>query len=248
MFTQRCIVIAHRGASRVARENTRDAFVRARALGADMVELDARRTRDGVVVVHHDATLRDDDAGAPVALVALDRASLPAHVPTLADALDACAGMHVNVEIKNGAGEPDHDPHGAHLDAILAVLDDAIARGRDACELLVSSFDRDTLVRVRARAPHLPTALLTFALDDPDEVLAHVREHGHVALHPFDSTVDAALVRRAHDAGLRVHVWTVDDPARLRSLVEMGVDGLCTNEPDVGRAVVDAALGGAGGR
>lgn len=236
MFTQRCIVIAHRGASRVARENTHDAFVRARALGAEMVELDARRTRDGAVVVHHDAHLAGGDA-----LVARDRATLPAHIPTLADALDACAGMHVNVEIKNMAGEPDHDPDGAHLGAILEVLDDAIARGRGAHELLVSSFDRDTLRRVRTRAPHLPTALLTVALDDVDEVVAHAVGCGHVALHPFDPTVEPSLVARAHDAGLRVHVWTVDDPARMRALVAMGVDGICTNVPDVGRAVVDGA-------
>ena len=243
MFTHRCIVIAHRGASRVARENTRHAFVRARELGAEMVELDARRTRDGAVVVHHDAHLADGDA-----LVACDRASLPVHIPTLADALEACAGMQVNVEIKNMAGEPDHDPHGAHLDAIVAVLDDAVARGRAADDLLVSSFDRETLVRVRARAPHVPTALLTFALDDVDEAVQHALDAGHVALHPFDATVDDALVRRAHDAGLRVHVWTVDDPDRLRALVAMGVDGVCTNVPDVGRAVVDDAAGAAAPR
>ena len=105
MTTQRCRVIAHRGASRRAPENTLAAFRLARELGADMVELDARHTLDRVVVVHHDAFLADGRA-----IVAQRAVSLPAHVPTLADALDACAGMHVNVEIKNSPGDPDHDP------------------------------------------------------------------------------------------------------------------------------------------
>ena len=58
-------------------------------------------------------------------------------------------------------------------------------------------------------------------------------------LHPYDAMVDAALVRRAHEAGLHVHVWVVDDPERMSELIEMGVDGLITNVPDVARKVVD---------
>ena len=201
-----------------------------------MVELDARRTSDGVVVVHHDAHL---PAGR--ALVECTAAARPAHVPTLVAALDACAGLYVNVEIKNVPGEPDHDLDGAHLDAILAVLDDALARGRDARDLLISSFDDATLQRVRRRAPHRPTAPLTFAPVDPSGLLRAARAAGPVALHPFHATVDHALVAAAHEAGLRVHVWTVDDPERMAELVAAGVDGICTNVPDVARAVVDAA-------
>src|SRR4051812_33810066 len=86
-------VIAHRGASKAERENTLGAFRRARAMGADAVELDVRRTVDGVLVVHHDPL----------------PAELTPHVPTLGDALDACTGMWVNVEIKNDPDEPDFD-------------------------------------------------------------------------------------------------------------------------------------------
>jgi glycerophosphoryl diester phosphodiesterase len=232
--TERCRVIAHRGASQRAPENTVTAFTIARAIGADLVELDARRTSDGVVVVHHDARLEDGRAVASLAASAL-----PRHIPTLAQALDACAGMVVNVEIKNTPGEPDHDPHDIHLDAIL----DVVRAGRPLDEVLVSSFNASTIARVHDREPALATAQLTFALDDPVAMVRDVARAGHRALHPFDLTVDAALVALAHRAGLAVNVWTVDDESRMRALVAMGVDGICTNVPDVARGVVDSFRG-----
>ena len=94
------LVVAHRGASAAAAENTLPAFRLARELGADWVELDARRTADGVVVVHHDAHLPDGRI-----LAELTADELPESVPNLAEALEECDGMGVNVEIKNHAGE-----------------------------------------------------------------------------------------------------------------------------------------------
>ena len=104
-------IIAHRGASRAAPENTVDAFALAVAMGADGIELDVRRTRDGCLVVHHDARIASGEA-----IIDLDRRDLPDHIPDLRDALLACAGpsgaveVTVNIEIKNDAGEPDFDP------------------------------------------------------------------------------------------------------------------------------------------
>src|SRR5687767_2173304 len=97
-------VIAHRGASAAYRENTVTAFAGARDMGADMVELDVRRTADGTLAVHHDAVLGDGRA-----LVGLRRDELPDHVPTLEEALDACAPLAMNIEIKNYMGDPDYD-------------------------------------------------------------------------------------------------------------------------------------------
>jgi len=231
MATQRCRVIAHRGASGRKRENTLAAFTLAYDLGADLVELDARRTCDGVIVVHHDARLVDGRV-----IVELSADALPSYVPSLAAALDACRPMGVNVEIKNVPGEPDYDGDHCHLAAIVAVM----RAVRPADELLVSSFDEPTLVRLRAIAPQFATALLTYELADPRETVDRAIANGHVALHPCDATVDAALVARAHDGGLMVNVWTVDDPRRMRELIAFGVDGICTNVPDVARAIVDA--------
>ena len=102
-MTVRPLIVAHRGASKAARENTLEAFRLARELGASMVELDVRRTRDGALVVHHDARIAERP------LIDHEAADLPSYIPTLAGALDACHGMDVNVEIKSDPSEPDYD-------------------------------------------------------------------------------------------------------------------------------------------
>jgi glycerophosphoryl diester phosphodiesterase len=89
---------------------------------------------------------------------------------------------------------------------------------------------------VRALDPGVPTAYLVHFHRDADRAEAAIRTcvaHGHAALHPWDPSVDAALVERAHSAGIAVNAWTVDDPARIRALAAMGVDGIVTNVPDV---------------
>jgi glycerophosphoryl diester phosphodiesterase len=222
-------VIAHRGASRAAPENTVAAFRRARELGAGWVELDVRRSIDDALVVRHDA--RFDDGRRVVDVRVEDR---PPAVPTLDEALDACAGMGVNIEIKNSPGEPGHDPACRVSDLVVAALR---PRG-DEMPFLVSSFDVDTLARVRALDPSIPTALLTFALEHPATVISAAVAAGHRALHPFDGTVDRELVDAAHRAGLDVNVWTVDDATRIAALASFGVDGICTNVPDLAVAVL----------
>jgi len=224
------LVIAHRGASAAAPENTVAAFRLAAELGADGVELDARRTVDGATVVHHDAHLPDGRL-----IVATGTGDLPAAVPSLADALAACAGLIVNIEIKNLPGDPDHDPHETVAEAVVAEIADSGIHDR----VLVSSFSMASVDRVRALDARVPTAFLLFAMDDMAEMLARTVDHGHAALHPWDGIVDDALIVCAHGHGLAVNVWTVDDPQRMATLVGWGVDGIVTNEPDVARRVVD---------
>ena len=226
-------VIAHRGASAAAPENTVEAFRLARTLGADWVELDVRRTADGRVIVHHDAELPDGRT-----IVALDRSDLPPSVCDLEAALGACEGMRVNIEIKNWPADPDFDA-GEHVAAQVVEL--VQARGaRD--RVLVSCFHYPTLQRVRELDAAIPTAFLHTLIDRTwAELAADVAAAGHRALHPWDGFVDEGYVEAAHGAGLEVNVWTVDSPDRMAELIALGVDGLCTNVPDVARAVVDAA-------
>ena len=229
--SRRPAVIAHRGASRAARENTLEAFRLARTLGADAVELDVRRTLDGTMAVHHDARLPD---GQPVIGVAA--AELPDHVPQLAAALDACDGMWVNVEIKNDPSEPDFDPDRSLADQVAALV-----RGRgDEARILVSSFDLASVDRLRAAsAGRIRTALLVVQPDD-----ASVRtavEHAHDALHPGYWTLTETLVAGAREAGLDVNPWTCDEPEWMRRLAEWGVTGICTNVPDVAVEVLGRA-------
>jgi glycerophosphoryl diester phosphodiesterase len=228
-------VIAHRGASAAERENTLAAFQRAGELGADAVELDVRRTGDGQLVVHHDPLLAD---GREICAVAA--ADLPAHVPTLDAALDACAGMFVNIEIKNDPDEPDFDPS----DWVAHRLGVALTRRGQTRRWLISSFRFETVGACRVIVPGVRTAWLVESFD-PD-VIALCARAGHDAVHPEVSTVEEGGLRRAHAAGLAVNVWTCDDPDRIGELVAWGVDGICTNVPDVALAVRRRCAGAAG--
>jgi glycerophosphoryl diester phosphodiesterase len=86
--------------------------------------------------------------------------------------------------------------------------------------------------------PHVACALLTFNLPDPQRTIDAALAAGHVALHPWDGTVTHELVQLVHAAGLKLNVWTVDDPGRILELGEMGVDGIVTNVPDVAASVL----------
>ena len=219
-------VIAHRGASKAERENTLAAFARAGQMGADAVELDVRRTRDGALVVHHDADLPN---GAPI--VELARADLPEHIPDFDAALDACAGMWVNVEIKNDPKDADFDPTDAIADRTMAAL---LARGEPE-RWVISSFRIETVDRCRALADEhgvpIRTAWLTTRV--PDDVVQTLVARGHVALHPYVGRVTRDLIERCHASGIAVNTWTCDDPHRMAELVGWGIDGICTNVPDV---------------
>ena len=227
------LIIAHRGAPVLVScpENTVAAFRRARSVAADWVELDVRRTADAKTAIHHDPHLADGRL-----IAALGRAELPTEVPDLDEALAACVGMGVNVEIKNFVNEPDFDETQWLSQAVV----EATRRADPPVSVLVSSFNMDAIDRVHALAPTLPTALLTFVLDDPLATVARCAASGHRALHPYDATVDRALVDAAHERGLAVNVWTVDAPDRIAALAAMGVDGICTNVPDIARGVLDA--------
>ena len=216
----------HRGASRAEPENTIAAFDRAVAMGTDGVELDVRRTADDRMVVHHDARLAD---GRPIRET--PSTDLPGHVPTLDQALDACEGIFVNIEIKNIRGEPDYDPANWLAWRVGAEL---TARGGGA-RWLISSFSHSTVVCSRRAHPGARTAWLVDSLT-PGKI-ERAAAAGHDAIHPWIGRVDEAGIRLAHQHGLAVNVWTCDDPDRMRELIGWGVDGICTNVPDVALAV-----------
>jgi glycerophosphoryl diester phosphodiesterase len=228
-------IIAHRGASAVAHENTIAAFTSAAAFGADGVELDARRTADDRIVVHHDARVADGRV-----IRNTPAAELPGHIPSLDAALDACAGMFVNVEIKNDPADPDFDPTDWVAHRVCALL----ARRAGGPRWLISSFRLETVALCRTLLPSARTAWLVEALDG--DVVLRTAAGGHAALHPWDPIVDEALIRRAHAAGLAVNTWTCDDADRMRQLIGWGIDGICTNVPDVALAA-RSCTGGSGG-
>jgi glycerophosphoryl diester phosphodiesterase len=235
------LVLAHRGARREAPENTVEAFARALELGADGVELDVHRSADAGLVVHHDADA--PGLGVLAERTLGDIRDARSDIPTLDEALDACRGAMVNIEIKNLPGDADFDPDDRSADLVVAMLE---RRGRTD-EALVSSFNLGTVDRVRAIDTSVPTALLVMFGLDPLEALELCVERGHVALHPFVGLLEGAAASttaaRAHELGLRVNAWTVNEPDEMRRLVDAGVDGIVTDVPDVAVALLRGKSG-----
>jgi glycerophosphoryl diester phosphodiesterase len=207
------LIIGHRGASVAAAENTVQAFVLADAMGADGVELDVRRAPDGRLIVKHDPL--------PTESGALDG------YPELSEVLSACGNMLVNVEIKNSADEPGHDPTCGVVEPTVAEM----RRHGSLARWIISSFDWDTIQRCRAVAPDIATAYLV--MEATPEVIDLTAAAGHIAVHPWAKSITADTVSRCHDAGLAINTWTCNDPDRLRELADWGVDGACTDVPDI---------------
>ncbi|MHB1138933.1 MAG: glycerophosphodiester phosphodiesterase [Microthrixaceae bacterium] len=239
------LICAHRGASGAHPDNTLPAFHGAREEGADWVELDVRLTRDGALVVHHDPWYAD---GRGVWATPADQR--PEQVVLLADALDACAGMGVNVEIKNSPGDlgGDEVPHDLEVCDLVVTLvagrgvADA-ELGRVAQPIQISSFDEATLARVRGLEPRLATAHLVFDVSADPELLDRTATAGDAAVNPWDPFVDEAFMERCRELGLGVKPWTVDDPERIVQLARLGVTSIITNQPALARAtLVDAGL------
>lgn len=219
-------VVGHRGASGAHPENTPAAFEGADALGADGVELDVRLAADGrgrsrLVVFHN--PLPDSQA-------AIDA------LPSFDDVLDACGDrMLVNVEIKNTDDEGGHDP----TMAMVAPIVDAM-RGRGpawADRWLFSSFDLATMNHCRLVAPEIPTAFLVY--EATEEAIAAAVAGGHSAIHPWHGQLTEGHVAACRAAGLAVNTWTCNDSDRIRELASMGVDGVCTDVPDVARVALE---------
>lgn len=237
----RPLVVAHRGASCRAPENTLAAFRAALECGADAIELDVQRTADGHLIVLHDPTLeRTTDGRGPVArhslgdLKALDAgrwfadAFAGERLPTLEEAVAVIgdrAGLFI--EIKQG---PVFDE--AIEVAVAGVIRDAGLAAR--CE--VSSFDHFSVRRMKALAPEVPCGILYDArLIDP---VGAARLAAAEAVHPGWTLIAPDLVEEAHQAGLAVAAWTVDEEGVIAHLAGMGVDAIVTDLPDVARRVL----------
>jgi glycerophosphoryl diester phosphodiesterase len=225
-------VLAHRGASAVKPENTVEAFYEARRLGADGVELDVRRSADGALVVHHDATID----GRPI--ISLCVSELPPEVPLLDAAVAACGDLLVNIELKDLPGEAGYDP-GQPLAALVAEF---ILERDLAGQVLVSSFDLSAVDAILAIEPSIVTGWLTGSGYDQLGALETVVDRGHQALNPHYAGVTPQLVSDAHRFGVAVNTWTVDQPDQIRQLAAAGVDAIITNRPDVARQVLLADL------
>lgn len=191
------------------------------ALGADGIELDVHATADGAIVVHHDPTLgRQPIASLTLAAVRRRKLANGEPVPTLAEAL-AAAGAAITVYVEVKALDAGHDA------ALFAALD----AGPKPAHYQVHSFDHRIIRRLHQRRADFRYGILSSSY--PVDPAGPIRQAGASVLWEEASMIDAPLVALTHEVGATVIAWTVDDPARARALRDMGVDGLCTNKPDV---------------
>ncbi len=233
-------VIAHRGASAEAPENSMPAFVLALELGAGALELDVRRSADGALVVIHDPTLdRTSDRGGEVArltLAGIRQADLGtagdpavprwpsgAAVPTLDEVFERFPGLEITVDVKDASAAPD-----------VVRLIEAFDRVRETILYVEEGTDSEAFRGYAGRRATSVAQALRLATDPGWLSSAPGREIPEVLHTPLRARgidlVDPDRVRRLRTAGRSVQVWTVDDAATMRRLADCGVDGIITND------------------
>ena len=245
------LVVAHRGASAQAPENTMEAFRLGVDAGADAIELDVHLTADGQLAVIHDETLdrttdrtgrvadltmddiRQADAGATYSRPGdsgLPFAGKGLTVPTLDEVLAWLpTEIGLVIEIKARAA----------ADAVVeAVRGHAV---RDGGRLAVISFDEATIERVRERDPEIRTGYLLVPTQPIEPALVWATEHGHVGVFPWEGDLGMdplPLMAQAHAFGREIGCYVVNDPERMQHLAACGLWGFVTDVPDVARAAL----------
>jgi len=236
--------MAHRGFDLDGRENSMRAFEAAVRLGVDFLETDVRATVDGVLLAFHDARLnRVTDRSGRISEQAwsqVRRARIGGvePIPRLEEVLGAWPDVRVNVDLKE--------------DAAVVPFVEAIRRTGARGRVCVASFsDRRRAAALAALGRDGPVAwspgvrgtvrVVTSVRRGPAAVARALAGAPCLQVPPRVAgrqVVTAELVRAVHAAGAQVHVWTIDDPERMRSLLDLGVDGLVTNRSDLALGVL----------
>jgi len=218
------LIIAHRGASAYEPENTLRSVKKALELGADMVEVDVRASRDGHIVVMHDAMVERTTNGKgyvkDMTLKELKKlnAGLGEHIPTLQEVAKLIRGKaQLVVEIKVPGTEK----------KVLQIIKE---NGLDR-QTLITSFYHPVLKRVKELKPNMRTGAIIASL--PMKPAQLVLDANSNALFPKHVYVDPEMVEETYRHDLAVYPWTIDTLNEIESLIRMDVDGIVTNKPDV---------------
>lgn len=228
---KRSLIIAHRGFTQGHVENTLEAVEAAIRLGCDGIEVDLRMTRDGELVIFHDKTLQrlagTEDVVEELTASGIRKIVLPrgARLPTLEELLDLVRERALlNLEIKTVR---------FWSSSVEKKLVQTLRSFRLSSSILVSSFHPFALRRLRKIAPDLKRGYLIadrYARTRYRPLLAKMI--GPFSLNASLEMTTSEWVAAAHQAGMRIFVWTVNDPNDMRRLVEIGVDGIFSDRPD----------------
>ena len=244
-------VAAHRGGGALWPENSLLAFQSAIALGSDLIELDVHQSRDGVVIVIHDATVdrTTDGTGAVGSMTAVDRRRLRLRGPdgvlsaervsTLDEVLAAAAPSHAALLIEVKEPAP-----GDRYDGIEERVLAAVAAAGMQARATIMAFDPRTIVRVRELAARMRTSFLIepFTVERagvrPEVTIDWARAAGATDVGLEQTLVDERVVAAARAASLVLGVWTVNDETAMRRMLALGVDILTTDRPDLARRLI----------
>lgn len=237
------LAFAHRGFSPSGAENTMAAFAAAVELGYCYLETDVRTSADGVLMVFHDETVdRVTDGSGRVEDLTLEqlrtlRVAGREPIPTFDELLSAWPDIRLNVDVKDERSAAllaqAIQRHGAHDRVLVASFDEARSRGVLAAtgnQVAWSSGSATAALAVVLGALGL-NRLIRSRLSRTTALQVPVRQ-GPVRV------ITPGFIRRAHAAGVQVHVWVIDDPVQMRELLEMGVDGLMSDRADLLAAVM----------
>ncbi len=230
------IIFAHRGACAYAPENTLAAFELAARQGAPAIELDVKLRSDRQVIIIHDPTLERTTNGSGqvtrqplAALRELDAGSWKSaefrgeKIPLLDEVLEAVGKkVLINIELTNYAS-----PFDGLVDEVAVLVKKHALQER----IIFSSFLFTNLQMARRLLPTVPAGQLILDGGQGWHQRLAARFIQLEAEHPYTTDVTAATVQRVHARGRRVHVWTVNDPADMRRLRDIGVDGIFTDDP-----------------
>ncbi len=214
--------IGHRGAKAYAPENTLSSFKKAIEIGVDAVELDVRKTKDNKLVVIHDADVKrtTNGEGLVTELSLREIKSLSAEgekIPSLEEALDFLdKKVTIFVELKEAGIE----------EQVLNVVHE---KGLEK-KVIITSFLEAALKKVRELDKDIETGLIYAKHSNPLKAALDLKANYLLALYRFTHT---ANVDKAHERGLKVVVWTINNPEEVEEYVKKGVDGIASDKPDI---------------
>lgn len=227
------INIAHRGASAHELENSNASFQRAIEMGAHMLEMDVHATIDGEVIIFHDDNVKSiskkKNKIENMLLMEIEKLKLKngEEVPLLREVLERFNGQcQFNIEIKA-------------RDAALPAL--MIVRELDMLDdVLFSSFDGPWLLTIKSREKNARIACIS--RDKELNIIQVATSLKAEAIHLRDKIANQALIDYAKAEGLKVHVWTLDKVPKMKKFIDMGVDGIITNQPGILAQILNETL------
>ncbi|MFW9826094.1 MAG: glycerophosphodiester phosphodiesterase [Candidatus Thorarchaeota archaeon] len=236
------LVIGHRGASSIAPENTLKAFKKAIELKADYIEFDVHQSKDGEIVIMHDSnTLRTTGHLGLIKQMTLEELKKldcgdGERIPTLRELIKLAKGkIKLNCEVK---------ARGFAKDIINLLIEEDIIEST-----IISSFKHDILLKLKEIEPRIKLASLEptrigwiKSWISRKKLYRDAIDNNFYAINPFFKLVNKSLISKVHNNKIKIFTWTVNSESMIKKLIELGVDGIITNDIELARKILDKKI------